>query len=53
VIGSGRWTYFEPAYCERWREMTWLKVFPYVDPLRDHPRFQALVARLKFPVQAR
>jgi len=42
--------YLEAAYRERWREMAWLNVSPYVDPLRNHPRFQALVARMEFPV---
>ena len=42
--------YLEVAYRERWREMAWLNVFPYVDPLREHPRFRALVARMRFPI---
>jgi hypothetical protein len=42
--------YLEVAYRERWREMAWLSVLPYLDPLRDHPRFQALVAHMRFPV---
>jgi hypothetical protein len=28
--------------------MAWLNVFPYVAPLRGHPRFQALLASMKF-----
>ncbi|HET9385568.1 MAG TPA: BTAD domain-containing putative transcriptional regulator [Gemmatimonadales bacterium] len=39
----------EAAYRGRWREMAWLNVYPYVAPLRGHPRFQALLARMKFP----
>jgi len=41
--------YLERAHRERWREMAWLNVFPYFAPLRDHPRFQALLARMRFP----
>jgi DNA-binding SARP family transcriptional activator/TolB-like protein/Flp pilus assembly protein TadD len=40
--------YLEAAYRGRWREMAWLNVFPYVAPLRGHPRFQALLASMKF-----
>jgi DNA-binding SARP family transcriptional activator/TolB-like protein len=43
--------YLEMAYRERWREMAWLNVYPYLDPLRDHPRFRALMARMAFPVR--
>jgi TolB-like protein len=45
--------YLEVAYRERWREMAWLNVYPYLDPLRDHPRFRALLARMAFPVRTR
>lgn len=41
--------YLEAAYRGRLREMAWLNVLPYLAPLRDHPRFRALVARMKFP----
>lgn len=41
--------YLEAAYRERSRQMAWLNVFPYFTTLRDHPRFQALLARMKLP----
>ncbi len=41
--------YLEAGYRGRIREMAWLNVFPYFATLRDHPRFQALLARMKFP----
>lgn len=41
--------YLEAAERGRVREMAWLKVFPYFTTLRDEPRYQALVARLRFP----
>lgn len=41
--------YLEAAYRGRLREMAWLNVLPYLAPLRDHPRFRALVARMEFP----
>lgn len=41
--------YLEAAYRGRLRDMAWLNVRPYLAPLRSHPRFQALLARMKFP----
>jgi hypothetical protein len=41
--------YLEAAYRGRLRDMAWLNVRPYLAPLRGHPRFQALLARMKFP----
>jgi hypothetical protein len=38
----------EQAYDER-DQMELLKVSPYYDPFRSHPRFQQLVARVGFP----
>jgi hypothetical protein len=41
--------YLEAAYRERSRQMAWLRVFPYFASLRGHERFQALLARMRFP----
>jgi len=41
--------YLEAGYRGRTREMAWINVFPFLAPLRSHPRFQALLARMKFP----
>ncbi len=41
--------WLEKAYHERSYFMTWLKVFPWVDPLRSDPRFQELIRRIGFP----
>ena len=40
--------YLETAYRERSRQMAWINVLPYFAPLRGHPRFQALLARMNF-----
>jgi tetratricopeptide (TPR) repeat protein len=37
------------AYDERSDELVYIKVEPRLDPLRDDPRFQALVRRMNFP----
>jgi TolB-like protein/Tfp pilus assembly protein PilF len=39
----------EDAFERRVGTITWINVEPKVDPLRDEPRFQALVRRLDFP----
>jgi TolB-like protein/Tfp pilus assembly protein PilF len=39
----------ERAYEEHAVELVWLKVGPAYDPLRSHPRFQALLDRMNFP----
>ncbi len=39
----------EKAYQERSGSMRYLKVEPRLDPLRDDPRFQALLRRMNFP----
>ncbi len=41
--------YLEAGYRGRTREMAWINVFPFLAPLRGHPRFQVLLARMKFP----
>jgi len=42
-------TWLEQGYDERARWMCSLRVFPPFDPLRNEPRFKALVARMQFP----
>ena len=42
-------TWLEQAYDEHARWMCSLRVLPPFDPLRDEPRFKALVAKMKFP----
>ena len=37
----------EHAYAERRGWLAYLTVNPVLDPLRDHPRFRALVRRLR------
>ena len=39
--------WMQRAYDERRGWMAYLKVHPILDPLRDEPRFQALVARMR------
>ena len=39
----------EEAFATRDRAMVWLRVNPRLDPLRGDPRFDGLVARMKFP----
>jgi serine/threonine-protein kinase len=38
--------WLERAYEERDMLMTWVKLLPHFDPLRDDPRFDALVKRM-------
>ena len=42
-------TWLEQGYAERARWMCSLRVFAPFDPLRDEPRFKALVAKMQFP----
>ncbi len=42
-----RW--LQRAYSDDFGWMVWLKVDPVMDPLRSDPRFQSLLARMKFP----
>jgi len=44
--------WMERAYDDRNWQMAFLAVEPIFDPLRDHPRFQALIERLDFPPSA-
>jgi uncharacterized protein HemY len=37
------------GYDKRESDLTWLKVDPQLDPLRDDPRFQELLKRLNLP----
>lgn len=39
----------ELGYAERSPLMTWIRFSPWFDPLRDDPRFQALLDRMPFP----
>ncbi len=39
----------EQAYEERNQNLPYIGVAPVFDSVRDHPRFQALVTRLKLP----
>ena len=41
--------HLEQAWDERSIILVWLKVHPAYDPLRSHPRFQALLRRMNFP----
>ena len=42
-------TYLEQAYEEQDPALFYLKVWPFLDPLRPEPRFQALLRRVNFP----
>jgi len=42
-------TYLEQAYEEQDPALFFLKVDPFLDPLRSEPRFQALMRRVNFP----
>ena len=42
-------TYLEQAYEEQDPALFYLKVGPFLDPLRPEPRFQALLRRVNFP----
>jgi TolB-like protein/DNA-binding winged helix-turn-helix (wHTH) protein/Tfp pilus assembly protein PilF len=42
-------TYLEQAYEEQDPSLFYLKVWPFLDPLRSEPRFQALLRRVNFP----
>ena len=42
-------TWLERAYDEHAHWMCSMRSFPPFDPLRDEPRFKALVAKMKFP----
>ena len=42
-------TWLERAFDEHAHWMGWMRVFPPFDPLRDEPRFKALVAKMRFP----
>jgi DNA-binding winged helix-turn-helix (wHTH) protein/tetratricopeptide (TPR) repeat protein len=42
-------TWLERAYDEHAHWMGWMRSFPPFDPLRDEPRFKAIVAKMKFP----
>jgi hypothetical protein len=44
--------WLEIAYKERIQNLVYLNVYPKWDPLRDDPRFQALVAGMNFPAKA-
>jgi len=39
----------EKAYQHRSGSARYLKIEPRLDPLRSHPRFQALLRRMNFP----
>ncbi len=41
----------ERCYVAREHYMLWLNTFPMLDPLRGHPRFQALVRKMNFPAR--
>lgn len=41
--------WLEKAYTDRLPDMTYLKTYPRLDPLRSDPRFQDLLRRMNFP----
>ncbi len=41
--------WLERAYEEREQGLVYLKMAPFYDPLRSHPRFQDLLRRMNFP----
>ena len=41
--------YLEAAYRDRSRDMAWINVMPTLAALRGEQRFQALLARMRFP----
>jgi hypothetical protein len=45
--------YLEKAFEERSYLMAYIAVYPGADPLRNDPRFQDLLLRLKFPKKGR
>jgi TolB-like protein/DNA-binding winged helix-turn-helix (wHTH) protein/Tfp pilus assembly protein PilF len=44
--------WLEKAFASHTRDLIYLKVEPSYDPVRDDPRFQALLGRLRLPDQA-
>ena len=40
--------WLERAFLIKDRAMVWLKVHPRLDPLRDEPRFQELMRKMRF-----
>jgi tetratricopeptide (TPR) repeat protein len=42
-------TWLERAYQEHAHWMAWMRSFPPFDPLRDEPRFKALVEKMRYP----
>ena len=45
--------WLEIAYQERMQNLVYLNVYPKWDPLRDDPRFQALLSRMNFPADGK
>lgn len=45
--------WLERAYEERGIFIAWMKTWPLYDPLRDEPRFEALLAQMQFPNESR
>ncbi len=45
-----RW--LEAAFASHTRDLVYMGVEPGYDPIRNEPRFQALLAKMKFPAQA-
>jgi TolB-like protein/Tfp pilus assembly protein PilF len=44
---QGTLEWMEKAYAERWSDLVWMKASPEYDWVREDPRFQALLKRLK------